>query len=457
MTIVALPDSPPTRARSVVLAVLAALPPLVVAVYVARYKLGMPYWDGWVLIPDIQKMFTNQLTWQELWRTHNEHRIVLPRLIMLGLARLTGWDDGYEVALNLGLASATCLALLAQWRSTTARLGWAGANGLVPLISLLVFALTQWENWVWGWQMVYYLHTLAAIGSLLLLTNWDGHWWRWLGAAALGLAATFSLGMGLLIWPIGLLVLLLLWRARAAPQLWSAGLWALVGLLAYVLYFTDYPRLPGPSPLQVVLQQPLDLAHYVFNFLGSPVLTYDYAYVFGFLGLVAWWGAAFWLARRSWPNIQLLLPYVGLGLYSQAGAAMVAVSRLQFGTHQAIASRYVTLSYPFWVSLVVFLYWVGASQPPAPREPGWRFLGRARTWTNLALLGIALQVVFCSMVGAALGYYWRYQAVLPVRAAALAGAPLNDQLLGTICPFPSDARFWLEYLRQQHLSLFHTS
>ena len=331
----------------------------------------------------------------------------------------------------------------------------------MPLISLLVFSLTQWENWVWGWQLVYYLHTAAAVGGLLLLANWDTRWARWLGAAALGLAATFSLGMGLLIWPIGLLLLLL--TARRARQWWAAGLWAAVGVAVFALYFTDYPRLPGPGPLSVVLQQPLALAlqqplalaHYVLNYLGSPVLTYDYAYVFGFLGLAAWWAAALWLALRAWPHLQPLLPYLGLGLYSQAGAAMVAVSRLQFGTHQAIASRYITLSYPFWVSLVVLLYWVGASRPTVARVPGWGFLRRARTWTNLALVGIALQVMFCSAIGAALGYHWRYLAVQPVRAAALAGAPLGDSLLATVYPDPAQARTWLAYLRQQHLSLFH--
>jgi hypothetical protein len=268
--------------------------------------------------------------------------------------------------------------------------------------------------------------------------------------------------MGLLIWPIGLL--LLLRPARRLRRWGPVALWALLGAAAYALYFSDYPRLPGPGPLQVIMQQPLALAHYILNFLGSPVLTYDYAYIFGGLGLAAWWAALLWLARRNWPNVEALLPYAGLGWYSQAGAAMVAVARIQYGTHQAIASRYVTLSYPFWVSLAVLLYWVGAAQsraeqpraeqPGAARTPGWGFLGRARTWTNLALFAMALQVTLCSAVGAALGYYWRYQAVQPVRTAALAGAPLSDALLATIYPVPAVVRPWLEFLRQEHLSLF---
>src|ERR1700687_4454636 len=110
--------TPPSSPRPIAFALLAVLPPLLVAVYVARYKLGLPYFDGWALVPDIQKMFTHQLTWPDLWRPHNEHRILLPRLVLLGLARLTGWDDGYEVAANLGLAAAACLALFSQWRST---------------------------------------------------------------------------------------------------------------------------------------------------------------------------------------------------------------------------------------------------------------------------------------------------------------------------------------------------
>ena len=453
-------SSPIRRSSFVFRLLLVALPPLLAAVYAARYKLGLPYYDSWALVPYLQKMLAGQLNWVELWQPHNEHRILLPRLVMLGLARLTGWDDGYEVAVNLLLAAAAGLALLAQWRATAASQGWPRLGWLAPLITLLVFSLTQWENWVWGWQMVYYLHTAAAVGALLLLANWAGRWRRWLGAAALGLAATFSLGMGLLVWPVGLL--LLLWPAAGprrarwwAARAWPAGAWALLGLAVYALYFTDYPRLPGPGLLQVLLGQPLAVAHYVFNYLGSPVLSYDYAYVFGFLGVAAWWWAAAWLVRRHWADPRPLLPYLGLGLYTQAGAAMVAVSRVQFGTHQAIASRYVTLSYPFWVSLVVLLYWVGASQPAAARQPGWRFLGRARTWTSLALLGLTALVLLSSTVGAALGYEWRYQAVQPVRAAALAGAPISDALLATIYPAPADVRPQLEFLRQAQLSLFH--
>ena len=446
-------------ARRVLLLCLVALPPLLAALYAARFKLGVPYYDSWALVPDLQKMFAGQLTWADVWQPYNEHRILLPRLVMLGLARFTGWDDGYEVALNLVLAAAAGLALLVQWRATAARLGRPWLGGLAALIALLVFSLTQWENWVWGWQLVYYLYTACAVGALLLLANWDGRWRRWLGAAALGLAATFSLGMGLLVWPVGLL--LLLWPGGPARRWRAAALWAALGVVVYALYFSGYPRLPGPGPLQIILQQPLALAHYIFNYLGSPVFNYDYAYLFGFLGTLAWWASAVWLVWRAWrtsgawPDTQPLLPYLGLGLYSQAGAAMVAVSRVQFGTHQAIASRYVTLSYPFWVSLVVLVYWVGASQPAAPRQPGWRFLGRVHTWTRLALVGVTALVLLSATAGAALGYYWRYQAVQPARAALLAGAPLSDALLTTLYPDPAVARPLLEFLRQEHLSLFH--
>jgi hypothetical protein len=449
-------SSPIRRSSFVVRLLLVALPPLLAAVYAARFKLGLPYYDSWALVPFLQKMLAGQLTWAELWQPHNEHRILLPRLVMLGLARLTGWDDGYEVAVNLALAGAAGLALLTQWRATARRMGWPVLGWLAALISLLVFSLTQWENWVWGWQMVYYLHTAAAVGALLLLANWAGRWRRWLGAAALGLGATFSLAMGLLIWPVGLL--LLLWPApdaRRGRAWWAAGAWALLGVVVFAVYFAGYPRLTGPGPLQVLLGQPLAVAHYIFNYLGSPVFSYDYAYVFGALGLVAWWAAAAWLVRRQWADPRPLLPYLGLGLYTQAGAAMVAVSRVQFGTHQAIASRYVTLSYPFWVSLVVLLYWVGAAQPAAARQPGWAFLGRVRTWTTLALLGLTAFVLLSASVGAVLGYEWRYQAVQPVRAAALAGGPISDALLAVVYPAPAEVRPQLEFLRQARLSLFH--
>ncbi len=432
---------------------LALLPALAAAVYVWRFRLGIPYWDGWELVPDVQKLYAGTLTLADLWRPHNEHRLFLPRLILLGLARLTRWNDGYEVALNLAAAGATAALLVAQWRRSAAALGLPSALPLVPLLTLLVFALTQWENWLWGWQFIFYLETLTAVAAVLLLTTWTGSGARLAGAAVCALAASFTLSLGLLAWPVGLGLLLAAGWANGVPARRTAGagaLWVLLGLGVYTLYFSG-GHAPAAGGLLAALGQPAAYAHYVLNYLGAAVLTYDVAFVAGALGLAAGAWALVVLARRSGArraHAAALLPWVGLGIWAVSGALLIGASRLPLGTHQAIASRYVTLSYPFWVSVVALLY-VAAAPPARSAFERWQ-----RAALRVGLAGITALVLVCAAGGALLGYYWRYQAVQPARTAALAGAALTDEALRAIYPNPAAVRPWLEYLRAERLSLF---
>jgi hypothetical protein len=432
-----------------------AAPVILTAAYAVRFRLGMPYWDGWELVPDLQKLAAGTLTLGDVWRAHNEHRIVLPRLVMLGLAQVTAWNDAAEVAVSLGAAGATAALLLGQWRRTTARLGLGGGGGLAPLLTLLVFALTQWENWVWGWQLIFFLETLLTTGCLLGLANWDGRGTgrRLALAAALGAGASLTQSLGLLVWPVGAGVLALAGlarRARAEQVARAVGAWLAAGGLVGVLYFSGEAGTQGLAGLGTAARaQPLAYAHYVLNYLGSPVLTYDFAFVAGALGLAAWLGCAGWLAarcgREAWGA---LLPWAGLGLFALSGALLVGLSRVGLGTHQAIASRYVTLSYPFWASLAVMGYVAGAK---AGTGGGGRL---ARAGTRAALGGMALMVAACSVVGGLLGYYWRYAAVQPARRAALSGEVVSDEALRAVYPDPAVARSRLEYLQEAGLSLF---
>src|SRR5262245_35820129 len=65
--------------------VLAAFPFLILIWAVARYSIDVPFLDQWDLVPLIDKMYQGQLTFHDLWMQFNEHRILFPKIIMLGL------------------------------------------------------------------------------------------------------------------------------------------------------------------------------------------------------------------------------------------------------------------------------------------------------------------------------------------------------------------------------------
>jgi hypothetical protein len=129
-------------------AALTVAPFLVVVVLLLRYAVNVPYLDQWDLVPLVDKAYTGRLSLAELWAPHNEHRIFFPQLIMVGLARLTHWNIGYELGVNLVLAMGLFAILVWQIRSTARTLTLREWYQVLPAVSLVVFSTSEasWRN-----------------------------------------------------------------------------------------------------------------------------------------------------------------------------------------------------------------------------------------------------------------------------------------------------------------------
>ncbi|HZS38481.1 MAG TPA: hypothetical protein VFF06_16715, partial [Polyangia bacterium] len=64
----------------------ALVPAIALAAFVWRFGVDVPYWDQWELVPLLKGAHDGTLRAADFFALHNEHRLVVPRLIMLGLA-----------------------------------------------------------------------------------------------------------------------------------------------------------------------------------------------------------------------------------------------------------------------------------------------------------------------------------------------------------------------------------
>jgi hypothetical protein len=357
-------DPGPAKVSRNFFRLLALLPPIFLIGLVVRYAVQVPFLDQWELVPLLDRSFSGDLTIHDLWAQHNEHRIFFPRLIMLGLARLTGWNIGYELAVNIVLAAAIFAVLTVQIRRTARELALPELHRAIPACSLVVFSISQFQNWLWGWQLQMLLNLLASVAGLLLLAARPFNWLKFAGSATLGIVATYSFANGLLFWPIGLLVLLAVTSGRKERSR-TVALWIVTSVLAAWFYFRHYEKPAAHPSLLSIFQDPLEYANYVFDYLGATCAEYRIGQHTGIVGLALICGyggaAAFvwagWRARRiGLVNGYELLPYLGLSLYSVGGALMTGIGRVGFGRDQALSSRYCTMTVPFWVSLIVLLF-----------------------------------------------------------------------------------------------------
>jgi hypothetical protein len=182
---------------------LALLPPLILVLNVAEYHVDVPFWDQWNFVPLLGQSYEKGVTLADLWGQHNEHRLLFPRLIMLGLARASKYNINFELVVIILLAAATFALFWYQFFRTAGALGYSGFPWAVPVISLLVFTLGQAENWLWGWQIQIFLNVLAAVAGFVLLGGSPFRWGKYVCALGCGLLATYSFANGLLFWPAG--------------------------------------------------------------------------------------------------------------------------------------------------------------------------------------------------------------------------------------------------------------
>ncbi len=345
------------RAAATALPFLAALvPPIIVARSIVRYGVDVPVWDQWAFAPLVGDAFEGTLDWSRIWAQHNEHRVVLPRLLLLGLASLSRWDVRWELATNFVLAAATLLLLVALLRATVGRSQPDAVPWLVLVASCLTFSPAQSENWMWGWQVGIFLETAIVTGIAVVLSRWRGGWPGLVLVVVLGWAGALSFASGLVLLvlvPAAVLVhpVLRPWRRRLAQT--AVALLLGMGLLALYLY--GYRRPPHhPAPLQV-LDVPRAYGEYVLAYVGSSLGLYDVwiAIYWGVVGIALLAAGGGWLvARGCWP---ILAPWAFLAAHALGSGAITAVGRGGFGALQALVPRYVTISAPLWLCVAVVI------------------------------------------------------------------------------------------------------
>lgn len=423
---------------------LLALPAAVLAVFVARYGIALPYWDQWELVPLLDKVYGGTATFADFFALHNAHRILFPRGIMIGLARLTAWDIRAELAVNVALG----LALFAAWLFLLqtnlrrdvgfSRFPWALAG------SITIFSMAQWRNWLWGWQLQIFLCVAMALWAVALLA-WRPRGWGLAAALAAAVIGTFSFAAGLAIWPAGAVVLL-----AAAPEgkpakgplaLWCIAAFAAAG--AYLYGFTTPADAKAPASI-------LDSILYVLAFIGGGAWN-AHAPVAAGLGLFGLTMAAICLVRllRHPAARAKAAPFAAIALFVLASAIIAAMGRAGEGMAQAVESRYATFAGPFWLALVVLLdmadrrrYTLGAWHRPTP----FNVLG-IPILTLILVLAIAANSLHGAYAGSQRGVY--YNSLRPALLAAT-----YDETLRRLYPDPAALRQRAAILQRLRLTVY---
>ncbi|HEY0738676.1 MAG TPA: hypothetical protein VGD69_27405 [Herpetosiphonaceae bacterium] len=471
----ALRDDPHTRNSlqkrvlwPLALCVAAILPPLYLVWIVLTQTVDLPFADQWALLPLLERSYQGTLTLRDLWAQHNEHRLLFPRLIMLALARLSGWNTHVEMLANIALAAGIFGVLAYQLRATASmtKMAWIF---LLPALSLAIFSLNQAENWWGGWNIQIFLNVLAVSASIVLLAQPAPSWWTLALAALCGFVATYSYSTGLLIWPIGALALLLT-AARGSTRDWlRLGAWGVSGAIVIGSFFYAYIWNEQAPPLAAIVRNPRPYLTYAAAYLGAPPTRGAVEYLFGVItgdvraicnlgdsdlcgyvnsaaitagvtGLALFIVSSWALLRAC--SLPVLLPYLALGCYALSTGVLTSLGRAVYGNHQALAQRYATTATLFWIALLALL--ALCAQVYADRRP-------ARVGA-LSMIALVTLLIGLSTLQGPDHFRWQYEFLAPARQELL--LLNNDEMLQRIYPDPQVVREGAEVLRQHRLSVF---
>jgi hypothetical protein len=422
---------------------------------IAKYSVNIPYWDQWDVVPLFDHYYSHALSFQDVWRQHNEHRLVLPNLIFLGLGLLTHFNVRFEMAL------AVVIALLSYALIVRHACKAEEAHGLQPsfryfwaILSVYLFSLGQWENWLWGFQIQWFLVVCFVICGAYVLANWRLNGRALVALSLLGILATFSLSAGIAFWPLVFFALgLIVLKERPARAVWLLAAWALVSTAIVALYLLTYQK-PAHHPQYALSLGSLPgLLSYVFVYLGTPltmgVHQLNMARLVGAVGVVVLAALVVDGAVRQAPAIfRVRLFFLMLGCFAVAAAIITGIGRAGFGLAQAMASRYTSISVLLWVAIVFELYVYGVDR----RTSGNALEAVGRWGARCLVIGLVCVGVLRSVTSLEEARQWQAKLACGAEAAFYG---VGSSCLGYLYPVPTAVvDLHLPVLERHGLSLF---
>ncbi len=433
-----------------------ALIPLIYLIHIiSYYSVDVPYWDDWLFIPLLEKSYEGTMTFQDLLAPQAPHRLFFSRIIILGLAHLTGWNAYYQIGFNILLGIGIFAALTYQLKVTAKEIKSHAAVWLIPMFALVVFSLSQWENWTWGWQIAVFLNAFSVVAGIIVLAGPTFKWLHFIIANSLGIIAIYSFSIGFIYWPIGLYTMFFSNWPKKTKWL-SISLWSLVGFLVIYTYICDYPnRGNRVNQAHSVFKQPLGYITFTLQYLGAPIIKKGsptiierkLTFFIGLISLIATIALVLLLIRIHSIKLKIILPWISLSIYAIGSGFMTSIGRLKLEGNSFMSSRYMTISSLYWISIIMFLYLLARYSHMIFKT---KVKERISRWVSIAIIiGLSTMVILNSIEGARVIKIRSYHLRLARNELLFME---NQQRLKVLGPYVTIPR--VNILKKRHLSVF---
>jgi hypothetical protein len=155
---------PDNRVIGGAIALLTAIMSLALLFFVYQHGDNVPYFDDWLIVPAMTGHEPVTLEW--LWSQHNEHRMPVQKLLLLGLYRASAND--FRSGMYFSAAVLIALTALLLYVAFGLRNGFGIADAFIPL---LLLSWGHYNSLLWSVCAGYLTITLIAVLPIWLITR----------------------------------------------------------------------------------------------------------------------------------------------------------------------------------------------------------------------------------------------------------------------------------------------
>ena len=330
---------------------LSALPLGVLVALVWYYAVDVFTWDEWEIIRLLEKFHDGTLTFWDIFRQHNEHRIILAKIIPLISAIYFRGNVYLGHAVNVLAVTLTSIVIYYAI-SKLDNLNQQKRMILYFTSACLIFSFSQQFNFLFGMQIAVFSCVFLSILACAFLV-WGGRAGM-IGAMLSAFAATFQFANGMMAWPAGFVIICLSGYVSGKKFPYAKLLvWSAVSAAGICLYFWGL-RLPV-SDMKSILTKPHMAVILFITYLGAPLSAHreSIALAAGLAGLALQFWSFSRIFRERNRNVSTLF-WTGLDVYVLLSAAVTVIGRSE-GISASMADRYLTIQIVFWLATIGLL------------------------------------------------------------------------------------------------------
>jgi len=338
-------------------------PAILLAVLLPQYWVDVPQYDEWDSVTLFEHLSQGSLTLDLLFKQINEYRQFFPNVIFVALGKLTHWDLRYEMIV---IFVAVCLISMNVRRlaALTAETSAIQFAVLFFAANLIIFSLTQYENWWQAQQLVYYLPILCVTTCVVVGRSSLNTLAKFAICGALAFVSMFSSANGVVCWIVVLPLLVFTeWATHRRLVIWLSAGWMVAAGLSVALYLDGYHKpwwTPSPS---TALYHPWRALIYFLGFIGGPLglerprlsLAAGVVMMIGFIAVCVY------LFRHRDNRIlaERAAPWLVIGAYSLVTGVLTTIGRVGLASGPSQVPRYLGFSVYFLLALIFLAYIVG--------------------------------------------------------------------------------------------------